>query len=170
MKQSVKDRYAHARDDAQRLGLIPTTPEESLTPERVNPLSQSGVTFPALIETAIRNGWAVPEDKKPQLIDELIEVATIPTDSENPKMLIAKVQAVNALHRADQMQYERDHPEQAAKAKGGAKVAVQINNENTNTIVIDPEEQYRKMALEAARDEIEERLEQEQGNEMQSDS
>jgi hypothetical protein len=35
-EQRIKDRYAHAREDAQLAGVIPTTPEEALKPERVD--------------------------------------------------------------------------------------------------------------------------------------
>jgi hypothetical protein len=101
--QSVKDRYAHAREDAQLTGLIPTTPEEALRPERVSPSSQSTQKFPGLIGMAIRHGWAVPDDRKPGYVDEL---GAVLEDSESPA--IAKVTAFNALVKGDQIQHERD--------------------------------------------------------------
>jgi len=101
--QGVKDRYAHAREDAQLTGLIPTTPEEALTPERVDPSSQSEQRFPALIGRAIRQGWAVPDERKPGYVDELAEVLE---DPEAPA--VAKVMAFNALVKGDQIQREID--------------------------------------------------------------
>ena len=62
-KQTAKDRYAHAREDAQLLGLIPTPPEEALKSERVDPSTQGAQPLPALICDAMRKGWAGPEEK-----------------------------------------------------------------------------------------------------------
>jgi hypothetical protein len=101
--QGVKDRYAHAREDAQLTALIPTTPEEALTPERVDPSVQSEQRFPALIGRAIRQGWAVPDERKPGYVDELAEVLEDPEAAA-----VAKVMAFNALLKGDQLQHERD--------------------------------------------------------------
>jgi hypothetical protein len=101
--QGVKDRYAHAREDAQLTGLIPTTPEEALTPERVDPSSQSEQRFPTLVRRAINHGWATPDEKKPQLVDELIELIEDPEASP-----MAKIFAFNALVKGDQLQHEKD--------------------------------------------------------------
>lgn len=102
-KQRVKDRYAHSRDDAQRLGLIETTPEESLVPERVDPLVQTEQRFPALVGQALRHGWAVPDEKKPGLVDEMVAVV-----EDGEATAVAKVMAFNALAKGDQLQHERD--------------------------------------------------------------
>ena len=118
-KQTARDRYAHAREDAQLLGLIPTTPEEALKSEVVPAASQAEVPQPGLIEQAIRSGWAVSEDRKPGLVAELVAMMDNP---EVPHKV--KVAAFSALLRGDQQQYERDHPEQVAKAKGGTTVAI----------------------------------------------
>ncbi len=129
-KQKLKDRYAHAREDAQLAGLIPTTPEEALKPEVVSPSVQSEVPQPKLIGECIRNGWAVPEERKPELVDELIAILDNPVIPHK-----IKVAAFNALRMADQAQYERDHPEEVAKSKGGSGSnvvnvnVVQSNNE-----------------------------------------
>lgn len=126
--QSVDDRYAHAREDAQLLGRIPTTPEEALKPERINPSSQKEQALPQLIERAIRRGWATPEERKPGLVDELIEIV-----HDEEARHFDKVAAYGALLKGDQFQYEQDHPEEAGKAKGGVKVSV--NNQNEVTVV-----------------------------------
>lgn len=102
-EQQVKDRLAHAQDDAQRLGLIDTVPEEALGPARVDPLSQTEQPFPTLVRQAIRRGWAVPDEKKPGLVDELVGVVEDPDASQ-----VAKVMAFNSLAAADKLQHERD--------------------------------------------------------------
>lgn len=122
-KQSIKSRYARAREDAQLIGLIPTTPEGALKPERVSPSVQTDQPLPELIGQAVRKGWAVPEATKPRLVDELISIV------ENPELPAkVKVSAFGALRQADKDQYERDNPEAAGKAKGGNKVTVGIGN------------------------------------------
>ena len=137
-------------------GLIVTTPEEALRSERVDPSSQSEQAFPALIERAMRDDWDVPSHKKPVLVDELIAVAEVPLDESNPKMMLVKVQAVNALHRGDQMAYERKNPEAAGKAKGGVKVDVA---NQVNVLNVDPYEMWKKAELEVQEDEVERQIE-----------
>ena len=122
-RQRTKDRYAHAREDAQLEGLIPTTPEEALTPERVPPSAQSEQPLPELIAQAIRKGWAVDEQMKPQLVQELIGIVMSCEEAKH------KVTAFNALRMADQHQWERDNPETAGKAKGGNSISVTANVE-----------------------------------------
>lgn len=105
-EQRVKDRLAHAQDDARRLDLLgndPLLPEEALTPEVVDPTTQSEQRLPTLISRAIRRGWAVPEDKKPGFVDEL---AGVLEDPDSPAT--AKILAFGALVRGDQIQHERD--------------------------------------------------------------
>lgn len=111
-KQDVKQQYMSLREEAQLLGLIPTTPEGAVRDEKTPPAADP--PLPALVSTAIRQGWAVPEERKPGLVDELIRVLDDPEATNKDK-----VGAFNALTRADQQQYERDYPEKAAKAKGG---------------------------------------------------
>lgn len=124
-RQKTKDRYAHAREDAQLEGLIPTTPEEALRPERVPPCAQSSQPLPELIAQAIRLGWATRDEVKPQLVEELVAIIL------NPEMPAGKkIAAFSALRQADQAQWERDHPEEAAKARGGVDVKVQISLQN----------------------------------------
>lgn len=128
-KQEVKQRYSKAREDAQLCGLIPTTPEGAVKPEQVSPGKQEDAPLPNLISQAIRCGWAVPEDRKPELVDELIKIL------DDPNMPAkVKVAAFNALRLADQQQYERDHPELAGKLKSGGLMGGPTTNTTTNTI------------------------------------
>ena len=123
-KQNTKDRYAHAREDAQLEGLIPTTPEEALKPERVPPSIQSNQAMPGLIAEAIRRGWTVPQGIKPALVDEMVQIILDPERSDK-----AKVAAFNALRMADRSQWEQDNPVDAGKAKGATStVAVSVQS------------------------------------------
>lgn len=123
-KQRLRAAYSAIREEAQLAGVIPTTPEGGVRNEVVDPKTQSEQVFPSLVSGAIRRGWAVPEEKKPGLVDEMI--AVVENDDESSKTRIA---AFNALRLADTTQYERDHPEEAGKAKGGGlgSVSVQAN-------------------------------------------
>lgn len=110
-RQEARRKYAQARENAQIIGVLPTTPEGALKPEQVDPATQSEQAQPALIGEAIRRGWAVPEEKKPGLVDELTGIVENP--EAQPKV---KVAAFNALRMADKDQYERDHPKQAEQS------------------------------------------------------
>lgn len=102
------------------------SPEGALKPERVDPSSQKEQPQSRLIGQAIRKGWTTPDEKKPRLVDEMIAIV------EDPEAkTFDKVAAYNALLKGDQAQYERDQPEQAAKAKGG----INVNNSNEVTVV-----------------------------------
>lgn len=111
-RQKIRERLAKAREDAQLVGLVETVPAGAVRDERVNPTVQSEQQFPQLIETAIKRGWATPENKKPEIIDGLIsEFET--TDDPHLKNVIAKT-----LLTGDKHQWERDNPEDAGKAAG----------------------------------------------------
>jgi hypothetical protein len=127
-RQRAKDRYAHARDDAQRLGLIETKPEEALVNEKVDPVTQGSQPLPGIIGQAIRKGWGVPEEIKIATVDELHGIVISTDESIFPHV---KVMAARALQQGDQIQWERDNPELAGKIKGGVKVNVsnEINNQ-----------------------------------------
>jgi len=148
-KQKLKDRYAHAREDAQLAGLIPTSPEEALKSERVAPNGQGEQAIPSLDRQAITKGWAVPEEKKQLVIKRLLEPfeeegtvvltkdgepITLPPDRDllqkNAKVLIV----------ADQKQFERDHPEEAGKANGSTNVGVQVNIVNWGAILTEAQQ------------------------------
>lgn len=102
-KEQTKERYQRAREDAQLEGVIPTSPEGASKPERIEPSSQSIQRFPELIGLAIRRGWAVPDEKKPGLVDEMVDVV-----HDMDAAAVAKVMAFKALAQGDQLQHERD--------------------------------------------------------------
>ena len=102
-RKKAKKRYQSAREEVQLLDLIPTTPDGAVKPERVDPSSQEQPGFPRLVGAAIRRGWAVPDQKKPGLVDELVGVVEDPDAKP-----FDKVAAFGALSKADQLQHERD--------------------------------------------------------------
>lgn len=112
--QNLKRRYADLRERAQLAGLIPTEPEGAVRDER-------SPAQPKLVERALREGWAVPEEIKPELVQELVAVVQ---DEEAADK--TKVAAFRALLAADQAQHERDNPQKTAKG-GQVNVSVQTN-------------------------------------------
>lgn len=130
-KQRVRDRFAHAHDDAVLAGVLPMrpgSPEETLKPERVDPSVQGSQPLPSIAIMAIageRDGsWKVPPAKVPLLVDEM--VGLVESQGEDSPPAVVKVMAFNALAKGEQLQYERDNPEAAGKAKGGTNVAVGV--------------------------------------------
>ena len=115
-RQRARERERKAREQAQLTGVTPTAPE---TPQ------QGGVSTaqpePRLVGSAIRRGWAVPEAKKPDLVDHL--VALLDDPEATPK---TKVSAFSALRQADQAQWDRDNPKQAAQLSATTNVAVNV--------------------------------------------
>lgn len=122
-----KKRYMELREELMLAGEIPTEPAGAIRDERVPPDSQGSQPQPGLIEAAIRHGWAVPEDKKPRLVDELISVLDDPEAKQKDK-----VAAYSALLRGDQHQYEVDHPQD--NNRPGAAVI----NINVETVAAQP--------------------------------
>ena len=137
-RQEIKERYVKAREDAQLVGLIPTKPEEAVKDERVNSVGQFDPALPQLVREALKDGWTVPDAAKPHIVAALLEPFfkdDIVFDEEGkphlvkpPKKLLNEL--AKTLKMLDQTQFERDHPEQAAKAKGGAHV--NVNNVQQN--------------------------------------
>lgn len=138
-KQATKSRYARAREDAQLAGLIPTTPEGALRPEKVDPSSQDEQRFPGLDRMAIRNaeGWGITDQVKRKIVEVNAEVLyerrtyydREGREVEAPPDRQAQVQASRVLMLADERDWERKQPEQAAKSEGGTQVNVfQVNN------------------------------------------
>lgn len=128
--QKVKARYAKAREDAQRYGLIEMTSEGAVRDERVDPATQGEQALPALDRLAVRRGWATPDEKKPQVVDRLIKVVLDPTSTP-----LEKIASFRALFTADQRQWERDNTDLANKVNGGSEVNIPINIEKTAKLV-----------------------------------
>ncbi len=113
-KQRIRERYAKAREDAQLAGVIPTVPEGAVHAEVVDPASQNAPPLIGLVTQALKEGWKVPEEKKQELVAELISIVL------NPDMPSrSKITAFNALRQADRLQWEQDNPIEAGKVKGG---------------------------------------------------
>jgi len=108
------------REDAQLYNVIPTTPEGAVRNEVVDPATQGEQPLPGLVSKALRNGWATPDEKKPGLVDEMDQVVRNAALDAN-----IRVAAFRALLKGDEVQYARDHPEEAGKAKG-AGMAVNV--------------------------------------------
>lgn len=117
-KHDARRRQQLDRENAQLAGDVPTLPAGALRPEAVDPRAQAdggASQLPKLIQQAVRQGWATPEVRKPDLVDELMRMLGDPDVPDK-----VKVAAFNALRMADAAQYERDHPEVAQAAKGRA--------------------------------------------------
>ena len=124
-RQRARARERKAREQAQLTGVTPTVPEMP---------QQGGVSSvqpePRLVESAIRRGWAVPEAKKPELVDHLVSLLDDPEAS--PK---TKVAAFSALRQADQVQWERDNPKQASQVVPTTNVAVSVSTAPVAAVV-----------------------------------
>lgn len=69
-----------------------------------------------------KRGWATPEEDKETLVDLMMGIVTDPGAKAKDR-----VAAFNALRVADQSQWERDHPVESGKSKGGSTSNVNIN-------------------------------------------
>lgn len=117
-KQEVMQRYTKAREDAQMLGLIPTTPEAALDSERVDPSVQSLAALPEVVRQALRESWATPDSAKPAILaallesffkeDEVMSVDGVVVKVKPSKRMLMEL--AKTLHMLDQTQYDRDHP------------------------------------------------------------
>lgn len=124
-----KKRYMELREELMLAGEIPTEPAGAIRDERVDPATQQGQSTAALTREAIRRGWAVPEEKKPGLVDELIAIIEDPDASHKEK-----VASFGALAKADWNQYRQDNPETAAKA---VATVININVETVESRVLE---------------------------------
>lgn len=124
-RQKLKERYAKAREDAQLAGMIPTEPQGALKPERVDPSVQGCQPLSHLVSQAIKRGWAVEDQKKPSLVQEMVDIVM---SADMP--VKAKIAAFNALRQADESQWTRENPSPSVNGKGGASaiaISVQTN-------------------------------------------
>jgi hypothetical protein len=114
-KKKIKARYSKAREDAQLAGVVPTTPDGAVRDERVDPATQedgASALLAGLVTQALREGWAVPDDVKPKIVDELS--APFYEEGTDPMLLVRLVKVLLLL---DQTQWERDRAEEAGKAR-----------------------------------------------------
>lgn len=75
--------------------------------------------------SSLKRGWATPPELKSDLVDEMIRIVQDPDVKTKDR-----VAAFNALRVADQSQWERDHPVESGKSKGG------ITNTTNNNVII----------------------------------
>lgn len=119
-RQDAWRKYARAREDVQLMGLLPTIPEvaaQGKRTDRVFVVEREELS--ALDRAAINQGWATPKEQQPLVIQRLIAKMF----DENTSVA-ESVMCANALLKADQMQFARDNPELAGKAKGGTTVQI----------------------------------------------
>jgi hypothetical protein len=122
-RQNIAARFAKYREEAQLIGLLPTEPTGAIRDERVDPATQTDQPQPNLMRKAIKSGWAVPEEIKPELVAEMTAIVTDDTEEVSDK---TKVAAFRALLAADQAQHDRDNPQKTNKG-GTVNVSVQTN-------------------------------------------
>lgn len=142
-RAKLKKRYSKAREDAQLHGIIPTTPEGAVHPERVDPATQQEQRTDGIDRRAVTQGWSVPEDKKQLVVKRLLEPfendqKTVDKDGNEVDATDHHLLSKNArtLLVADQKQWERDHPEQSGISKGGSSGnRVEVNVINWNGIL-----------------------------------
>jgi hypothetical protein len=70
--------------------------------------------LPHLVRAALKNDWPTPDAAKPKVVEELL--AAFFEEGTDPML---RVRLARLLLLLDQTQYERDHPEEAGRAKGG---------------------------------------------------
>lgn len=135
LRQKLKAQYARIREDAQLAGVIETTPQGAARNEVVDPRLQGCQQLPELIRQALKECWAVPDSAKPGIIGALLEPFfsnDIVLDKDGNQVRVAPsrtllIELARTLKMLDQTQFERDHPELAAKARGGGSISVNNN-------------------------------------------
>lgn len=116
-KQNVKERYSKLREEAQLLGLIPTVPGGAVRDEVAKTIPPPQ---PELVEQAIKRGWAVDEEMKPHLVQEMIDIVQS-TEADTKH----KIAAFRALQAGDKDQFERDNPTDKKESRP-AEINIQI--------------------------------------------
>ena len=132
--QELRREYAITRENAQLAGIIPVTPEGAVRDERVDTRLQGCQQLPKLVQQALRDNWSVPDIAKAAIIGSLLQPFytqdTIVDANGNtvvvPPNRALLMELAKTLKMLDNVQYERDNPELAARAKGG-NVSVQTN-------------------------------------------
>lgn len=162
-KNKQVKRFMEDREDLQLAGRIATEPGGAVRNEVVDPATQDEQRFPDLDRMAIRNErqWGITEKVMRKIVEINAEVIyerktyfdKDGNERELPPDRAAQVQASRVLMAADERDWDRKHPEEAGKIKGGVKVAVE-----NNVAVISHEQLYDKIKSEVLVDEIEDAI------------
>ena len=138
-RQKLREHYAKVREDAQLAGVIPTAPEGALRSEVVDPRLQGCQQLPAIVRDALRENWSTPNEAKPGIVGSLLEPffsQDVVLDKDGNQVKVPPnramlIELAKTLKMLDQTQFERDNPEQAAKAKGGSTTSTVVSVGNT---------------------------------------
>ncbi len=139
-RQATKERYVKAREDAQLAGVVETSPEGAIRNERVLASQQSEgcAVLPEMVREALADNWAVPDSAKRAVVAALLEPFyrdDVVLDVEGKQVRVKPsrrllMELAKVLRTLDQTQWERDHPEEVGKMRGGGgavAVSVQAN-------------------------------------------
>lgn len=97
---------------------MPVSPQRAMEEQ-----NQSALCTTSSSVSSLKRGWATPPEIKGDLVDEMIRIVHDPDVKTKDR-----VAAFNALRVADQSQWERDHPVESGKSKGGsASVNINLN-------------------------------------------
>jgi hypothetical protein len=103
-RQKLKRQFARAREDAQLIDFIPTTPAEAVQSEIVDPATQETQQFYSLDRAAINCGWPVPGAEKPKVIQRLFDQLQGPGVS--PWVVVINARALIKAEKLGQMERE----------------------------------------------------------------
>jgi len=132
-EQEQVKRYQKDREDLQLRGRVPTVPEGAVRDERVDPRTQGSQPLPQLVLQALKEDWSTPGAAKPKIVASLLEpfyVEDVVVDKDGNQVRVPpnrgmQIACAKVLKDLDVVQHERDHPEEAGKAKGGINVSAQ---------------------------------------------
>jgi hypothetical protein len=136
-KQRRRAGHTKRREANQLAGRTETRPGGAAQ----NEVAQSSwePALPDLVLRAAREDWSTPGPAKRRAILALLEPVycrDVVLDKDGNQVIVQPNRElirknIEALHTLDQTQWERDHPEEAGKLKGG----VNINNQNVQQAV-----------------------------------
>lgn len=133
--QRNKKRYQELREELQLAGVLPTEPDGAIKPERVDPAKQGNAALPEVVRQGLKESWATPDSAKPAIVAALLEpfyTEDVVLDKDGNQVRVPPSRKMlnelaKTLRMLDQTQFERDHPEDAGKAKGnGVKITNQV--------------------------------------------
>lgn len=136
-RQRLMEEYLAAKKAVEANG-IPLTGLHPLP--AVNPQQQAVTpvvagTLPIEVQQALRKNWGVPDAAKAQIVASLLEAfynneTVIDEDGNEIEVKPSKkllIELARMLRALDQTQYERDHPEVAAKPGSRANNATSVS-------------------------------------------